>query len=36
MNTLRAALVPGLSGIISVFTSWLWMGVIFIVTNATP
>ena len=30
MNTLRAALIPGLiSGIISVLTSWLWMGVIF-------
>jgi hypothetical protein len=30
MNTLRAALMPGLiAGIISVFTSWLWMGVIF-------
>jgi Protein of unknown function (DUF1761) len=30
MDTLRAALVPGLiAGIISVFTSWLWMGVIF-------
>ena len=30
MDTLRAAFVPGLiAGIISVFTSWLWMGVIF-------
>jgi hypothetical protein len=30
MNTLRAALVPGLiAGVISIFTSWLWMGVIF-------
>ena len=30
MNTLRAALAPGLiAGIISIFTSWLWMGVIF-------
>jgi len=30
MNTLRIAIVPGLiAGIISVFTSWLWMGVIF-------
>ena len=30
MDILRAALVPGLlAGIISVFTSWLWMGVIF-------
>ena len=30
MNTLRAALVPGLiAGITSAFTSWLWMGVIF-------
>src|SRR5438105_11977771 len=30
MNTLRAALVPGLiAGIISILTSWLWMGVIF-------
>lgn len=30
MNTLRIAIIPGLiAGIISVFTSWLWMGVIF-------
>ncbi|MEP7016014.1 MAG: DUF1761 family protein [Verrucomicrobiota bacterium] len=30
MNTLRAALMPGLiAGVISIFTSWLWMGVIF-------
>lgn len=30
MNTLRSALIPGLiAGVISVFTSWLWMGVIF-------
>jgi hypothetical protein len=30
MNTIRVALVPGLiAGVISVFTSWLWMGVIF-------
>jgi hypothetical protein len=30
MNTLRAALVPGLiAGVISIFTSWLWMGGIF-------
>jgi hypothetical protein len=30
MDILRAAFVPGLiAGIISVFTSWLWMGVIF-------
>ena len=30
MDILRAALVPGLlAGIISVFMSWLWMGVIF-------
>ncbi len=30
MNTLRTALVPGLiAGVISIFTSWLWMGVIF-------
>jgi hypothetical protein len=30
MNTLRAAFVPGLmAGVISIFTSWLWMGVIF-------
>lgn len=30
MNTLRTALVPGLvAGVISIFGSWLWMGVIF-------
>jgi hypothetical protein len=30
MNTLRSALVPGLiAGVASVFTSWLWMGVVF-------
>src|SRR4030095_9580578 len=30
MNTLRAAIVPGLiSGIISIFTSWFWMGLVF-------
>jgi hypothetical protein len=30
MNTLRTAFVPGLiAGVISIFTSWLWMGVIF-------
>jgi len=30
MDILRAAFVPGLiAGIISVFASWLWMGVIF-------
>ena len=30
MNTLHAALAPGLiAGVLSVFTSWLWMGVIF-------
>jgi hypothetical protein len=30
MNTLRAALVPGLiAGVLSVTASWLWMGVIF-------
>jgi len=30
MNTLRVALAPGLiAGVLSVFTSWLWMGVIF-------
>ena len=30
MNTLRAALVPGLiAGVISIFTSWLWMAVVF-------
>lgn len=30
MNTLRTALIPGIiAGVISIFTSWLWMGVIF-------
>jgi len=30
MNTVRAAIVPGLiSGLISIFTSWLWMAVVF-------
>jgi hypothetical protein len=30
MNTLGAALVPGfVAGVISIFASWLWMGVIF-------
>jgi len=30
MDILRAAFVPGLiAGIISVFASWLWMGVVF-------
>ena len=30
MNTLRAALVPGLiAGLISIFTSWFWMGFAF-------
>jgi len=30
MNTLRSALAPGLiAGVISIFTSWLWMGAIF-------
>lgn len=30
MNTLRAALIPGLiGGFVSIFASWLWMGVIF-------
>ena len=30
MSTLRIAFIPGLiAGVISVFTSWLWMGVIF-------
>ena len=30
MSTLRIAFVPGLiAGVISVFTSWLWTGVIF-------
>src|SRR2546428_3618121 len=30
MNTLRMTLVPGaIAGVISIFISWLWMGVIF-------
>jgi hypothetical protein len=30
MNTLKMVLIPGaIAGVISVFTSWLWMGVIF-------
>lgn len=30
MSTFRVAFIPGLiAGVISVFTSWLWMGVIF-------
>lgn len=30
MSTLRIAFIPGLvAGVISVFTSWLWVGVIF-------
>ena len=30
MNTFHSAIVPGLiAGVISIFTSWLWMGVIF-------
>jgi hypothetical protein len=30
MNTLRAALVPGLiAGFLSIFTSWFWMGALF-------
>ena len=30
MNTLRAALVPGLiAGVVSLFTSWFWMGLVF-------
>jgi hypothetical protein len=30
MSTLRTALAPGLiAGVISIFSSWLWMGVIF-------
>ena len=30
MSTFRPAFIPGLiAGVISVFTSWLWMGVIF-------
>jgi hypothetical protein len=30
MNTLRAAIVPGLiAGIVSIFTSWFWMGIVF-------
>src|ERR1700731_2006937 len=30
MKTLQLALVPGaIAGIVSIFTSWLWMGVVF-------
>jgi Protein of unknown function (DUF1761) len=30
MNTLRAAIVPGLiAGVVSLFTSWFWMGFVF-------
>ena len=30
MNTLRAAIVPGfIAGIVSIFTSWFWMGLVF-------
>ena len=30
MNTLRAAIVPGLiAGVVSLFTSWFWMGLVF-------
>jgi hypothetical protein len=30
MNTLRLALAPGaIAGIVSIFTSWIWMGVVF-------
>ena len=30
MHTIRDALVPGLiAGVLSIFTSWLWMGLIF-------
>src|SRR5438067_8651354 len=30
MNTLRAAIVPGLiAGVVSIFTSWFWMGLVF-------
>ena len=30
MNTLRTALLPGLlSGLVSVFASWFWMGLVF-------
>ncbi len=30
MNTLRAAIVPGfVAGVISIFTSWFWMGLVF-------
>jgi hypothetical protein len=30
MNTLHAALLPGvIAGVLSVFTSWFWMGVVF-------
>jgi hypothetical protein len=30
MNTLQLALAPGaIAGIVSIFTSWIWMGVVF-------
>src|SRR5438552_13934825 len=30
MNALRAAIVPGLiAGVVSLFTSWFWMGLVF-------
>lgn len=30
MNTLRAAIVPGLiAGVVSLFSSWFWMGLVF-------
>src|SRR5438105_6238816 len=30
MNTLRAAIIPGLiAGVVSIFTSWFWMGFVF-------
>ena len=30
MNTLSAAIVPGLiAGVVSLFTSWFWMGLVF-------
>ena len=30
MSTLHSAIVPGLiAGVMSIFTSWLWMGVVF-------
>jgi len=37
MNTLRAAIVPGLiAGVVSIFTSWFWMGLVSIGINALP